>query len=58
MALGCLAETFAAAPAVIPVYFNDYLGLLYKNSDTLDSKLNRNIAYSVGILAEHAPLLF
>lgn len=34
MALGCLAETFAAAPAVIPLYFNDYLGLLYKNSDT------------------------
>jgi hypothetical protein len=34
MAIGCLAETFAAAPAVIPVYFNDYLNLLYKNSDT------------------------
>ena len=34
MALGCLAETFAAAPSVIPIYFNDYLSLLYKNSDT------------------------
>jgi hypothetical protein len=28
MALGCLAETFAAAPVVIPKYFNDYLALL------------------------------
>jgi len=34
MALGCLAETFAAASAVIPAYFNDYLQLLEKNSDT------------------------
>lgn len=34
MAIGCLAETFAAAPALIPVYFNDYLQLLNKYSDS------------------------
>lgn len=58
MALGCLAETFAAASAVIPTYFNDYLALLEKNSDTQDSKLNRNVSYSIGVLAEHAQVLF
>lgn len=58
MALGCLAETFAAASAVIPTYFNDYLGLLQKNANTKDSKLNRNVSYSIGVLAEHAQVLF
>lgn len=58
MALGCLAETFAAASTVIPGYFNDYLALLEKNSNTQDSKLNRNVSYSIGVLAEHAQVLF
>jgi len=58
MALGCLTEVFAASPGVIPTYFNDYLPLLEKNSNTNDSKVNRNVAYSIGVLAQHAPLLF
>jgi len=58
MALGCIAEVFAACEGVIPTYFNDYLPLLEKNSNTNDSKVNRNISYSLGVLAEHAPLLF
>lgn len=51
MSLGCLAEVFAAAPGIIPNYFNDYLPLLEKNSNTQDSKVNRNVAYSLGVLA-------
>ena len=58
MALGCLSEVFAAAPGIIPTYFNDYLPLLEANSNTGDSKVNRNVAYSLGILAQHATLLF
>lgn len=58
MALGCLSEVFAASPGLIPTYFNDYLVLLEKNSHTKDSKVNRNIAYSIGILSQHASLLF
>lgn len=58
MALGCIAETFAAAPGLIPSYFNDYLPLLEQNSNTQDSKVNRNIAYSLGVLAQHATLMF
>jgi len=58
MALGCLSEVFAASEGLIPTYFNDYLALIEKNSHTTDSKVNRNIAYSIGVLAQHAPLLF
>ena len=58
MALGCLAEVFAASDSIIPQYFNDYLVLLEANSKTQDNKMNRNIAYSIGVLAQHAPLLF
>jgi hypothetical protein len=58
MALGCISEVFANSECVIPQYFNDYLPLLEKNSNTQDSKMNRNIAYNIGILAEHAPILF
>ena len=58
MALGCLAETFAACDSLIPQYFNDYYALLLKNSDTKDDKINRNVAYSLGVLAEHSQLLF
>jgi len=58
MALGCMSEVFANCESVIPQYFNDYLPLLEKNSNTKDSKINRNIAYNIGILAQHAPVLF
>jgi len=58
MALGCLSEVFAASPGLIPTYFADYLPLLEKMSNTGDDKVNRNIAYSIGVLAEHAQLLF
>ena len=58
MAMGSIAEVFANAPGVIPTYMNDFLQLIETNSHTNDSKINRNIAYGVGVLAQHAPLLF
>lgn len=58
MVIGCLAETFNSCKAAIPVYFNDFLQILLKNSKTDDSGLNRNVSYAMGILAEHSgPLL-
>ena len=57
MAIGCLAETFASCTAAIPVYFNDFLHILLKNSKSNDSGLNRNVSYSIGILAEHSGAL-
>ena len=57
MVIGCLAETFAACTAAIPVYFKDFLQIMLKNSKTNDSGLNRNIAYAIGILAQHAGVL-
>lgn len=58
MALGCIGEVFASAPGIISNYFADYLPLLEQNSKTKDSRVNRNIAYNLGVLAQHAPLLF
>ena len=58
MVIGCLAETFAACRAAIPVYFGDFLQILLKNSKTDDSGLNRNISYAMGILADNSgPML-
>lgn len=57
MVIGCLAETFDSCRAAIPVYFNDFLHIILKNAKTDDSSLNRNIAYAIGILAEHAGVL-
>ena len=58
MVFGSLSEVFAAAPGIIPTYYNDYLPLLEKNAETNDCKVIRNIAYSLGILAQHATVLF
>ena len=58
MAIGCISEVFAAGESIIPTYFNDYIKLLVANSTTKDSKVNRNIAYSIGILAQHSQMLF
>lgn len=58
MAIGCISEVFAACPAVIPQYFDDFNKILLANSLTGDSKLNRNVAYSIGVLAQHAQLIF
>lgn len=57
MVIGCLAETFASCTAAIPVYFNDFMQILLKNSKTNDSGLNRNVSYAMGILAEHSGIL-
>lgn len=54
MVIGCLAETFNNCPPAIIVYFNDFIQILLKNANTDHSGLNRNIAYSFGILAEHS----
>jgi hypothetical protein len=51
MVIGCLAETFNNCQAAIPVFFNDFLQIIFKNAKTTDSGLNRNCAYSLGILA-------
>ena len=57
-AIGCFAETFAAAPATINPYLNDFLQLLNKSANTKDSKVNRNLAYAIGVLAQHSTSLF
>ena len=57
MVIGCLAETFNACTAGIPVYFKDFLQILLKNSRTDDSSLNRNVSYAMGILAQHSGVL-
>lgn len=54
MAIGCFSEVFAACQSVIPEFFNDFLKLLEMSSNTNDSKVNRNVAYSIGVLAQHA----
>lgn len=54
MAIGCIAECFAAAPGIIPTYFESFVPILNSNSNTKDSKVNRNVAYSIGVLAQHA----
>lgn len=51
MVIGCLAETFNNCNAAIPVFYNDFLQIILKNSKTDDSGLNRNCAYAIGILA-------
>lgn len=53
MAIGCLAETFSSCNAGIPVYFNDFITIVLKNSNTSDSKCNRNCAFGIGVLAEY-----
>jgi hypothetical protein len=58
MVIGCLAETFNSCPAAIAVYFNDFMQILMKNCNTDDSSLNRNVAYAIGILAEHGKAIF
>ena len=58
MAIGCMAEVFASCPAAIPACFDDFVKLLDANSNLQDSKMNRNLAYAVGVLAQHAQMLF
>uniref|UniRef100_A0A7S3FVR3 Importin N-terminal domain-containing protein n=1 Tax=Strombidium rassoulzadegani TaxID=1082188 RepID=A0A7S3FVR3_9SPIT len=58
MAMGCISEVFASCESIIPTYFADFLQLLEKSSGTNDSKFNRNVAYSIGVLAQHAQVLF
>lgn len=57
MVVGCLAETFNNSPAAIPIYFNDFLQIILKNSNTDHSGLNRNCAYAIGILAQFSGIL-
>lgn len=57
-ALGCYAETFAAAPSTIPQYYDFTLQFLDSLSNSTDAKINRNVAYCVGVLAENAGDLF
>lgn len=58
MALGCIGEVFASAPGLIPTYFNDYLTILQAASNLKDPKVYRNISYGLGVLAQHAQILF
>jgi hypothetical protein len=57
MVIGCMAETFNNCPAAVVAYFNDFFQILLKNSHTDHSGLNRNIAYSIGILAQTGGVL-
>ena len=58
MVIGCLSETLNECEAALPVYFNDFIKIVLKNSKSHDSSLNRNCSYSIGILAEKAGPLF
>lgn len=58
MVIGCFAEVFNNCPSALPVYFNDYMAIILNNSKTNDSGLNRNCAYSLGVLAEKNVELF
>ena len=58
MIIGCLAETFDSCNVAIPIFYHDFVQILLKNSTSTDSGLNRNIAYAIGLLAEHAKGLF
>ena len=57
MVIGCLAESFNHCRAAIPVYFNDFLQIVLKNSKSDNCSMNRNCAYAIGILAEHSGIL-
>lgn len=57
MVIGCLAESFNNCRSAIPIYFNDFLQIIIKNSKTDNSSMNRNCAYAIGILAEHSGVL-
>ena len=58
MVIGCLAETFNSCTAGIPVFYGDFVQIILKNATSNDSGLNRNCAYAIGILAEHAKAQF
>ena len=38
------------------VYFNDFMQVLLKHSNTQDGGMNRNIAYGIAICADKAPV--
>ena len=54
MVIGCLGETFNQVPASMPIYFNDFMGVLLKHSTSSDGSLNRNVSYGIAILADKA----
>jgi|TARA_B110001450_G_C17569315_1_gene460117 hypothetical protein len=58
MIIGCVGEVFASCDASIAKHYAWFCSLLAANAGTKDGKINRNIAYAIGILAEHAQLLF
>lgn len=57
-ALGCFATVFHDAPATIPPFFNDFWTLVKSMCGTKDSKINRNLAYAIGVLAQNCGALF
>ena len=58
MAIGCIGDIFSSCPAAIPACFEAFVKLIDANSHLQDSKMNRNLAYGVGVLAQHAQMLF
>ena len=56
MVIGCLAESFNKCPSSMTVYFNDFMQVLLKHSNTQDGGMNRNIAYGIAICADKAPV--
>jgi hypothetical protein len=54
MVIGCLSETFTNCTAAIPVYFADFSRIILQFSTSEDEGINRNCAYSIGVLAEHS----
>lgn len=56
MVIGALSETFNQCPVAITSYFAEFLQVLFKNANTTDSSLNRNVAYGMAIVSEKAPI--
>ena len=50
-ALGCLTVVFETCPSAISLYFLQFVNAIEENSKSVDSRMNRNIAYAIGILA-------
>lgn len=55
MVIGALSETFNQCPCAITSYFNEFMQVLFKNANTTDSSLNRNVAYGMAIVSDKAP---
>ncbi len=58
MVIGSMAAIFDNCPAAIPTYFGQFSQLVLARTDTDDNSLNRNLSFSIGVLAMRCPGMF